>query len=89
MNAFGPWAPHVDPTERIAQLRCLGGLATILLGSGHQVVAALRRAEVDHEAAAQALELLEQLPSRMRRNMLATFGSVTWPKRPSRRGAAP
>jgi hypothetical protein len=86
MNAFGPWAPHVDPTERIAQLRCLGGLAAIVLGGGHEVVSALRRAEADHEAAAHALKLLDQLPSRSRRMMLSTFGAVTWPRQP-RRGA--
>jgi hypothetical protein len=55
------------------------------LGSGHEVVAALRLAEADHEAAASARDLLDQVPSRRRRELLSVFGAVTWPRPPSRR----
>jgi hypothetical protein len=49
--AFGPWSPGVDPVERVAQLRCLAGLAAVFLISRHPLVAALIAAEADNEAA--------------------------------------
>jgi hypothetical protein len=54
-NPFGLWSPGVDPVERGAQLRAL---AAAHLGSSHPLIAELRAAEIDGEAAARALELL-------------------------------
>jgi hypothetical protein len=79
-GAFGPWSPGLDSMERLAQLRCLAGLAAGFVGSGNPLVAALRAAERDGETAARALELLDRVPSLTRRRLLATFGAVTWPR---------
>ena len=77
--AFGPWSPGLNPVERVAQLRCIGGLAAVFLGSDHRLVAVLRRAETDSSALAQALVVVDGLPSLTRRRLLTTFGAVTWP----------
>jgi hypothetical protein len=79
---FGPWSPSaaVDPVERGKQFRSLGTSAAAFLGSGHELVAALRRAENDEAAAAEALALIDTVPSLIRRKLLSLFGSVTWPR---------
>jgi hypothetical protein len=79
---FGPWRPEIDATERVAQLRCLAGLAAVFRGCHDPLVAALREAEHDAAALARASELLERLPALVKRKLLSTFGSVTWPARP-------
>jgi hypothetical protein len=64
----------------VAQLRCLAGLAAFLVGSAHPLVAALRAAERETDAAWRALAMLDGLPSLTRRRLFATFGAVTWPR---------
>jgi hypothetical protein len=78
--SFGPFRPGLDPTERIAQWRSLGSIAAMLVGSHHPLVAQLRAAERDEAASAQALDMVDALPSLTRRRLLATFGAVTWPR---------
>jgi hypothetical protein len=85
MSTFGPWVAGIDPAEREKQFRSLAALAAVFLGSSHQLVAELRAAETDPEAAARALELIDAVPSLTRRRLLSVFGSVTWP-RPKSRG---
>ena len=75
---FGPWRVGLDPTERVAQLRSLAALAATFCGSRHPLVRALRAAERDQEAAAEALVLIDRLPTLRRRQMLAVFGRITW-----------
>ena len=75
---FGPWSPHVGPIERTAQFRSLAALAAMSVGSGHQLVAELRAAETDRDAAQRALALLDALPSLTRRRLIATFGAITF-----------
>ena len=83
---FGPWSPNVDPVERIAHLRSLAALAAVFGGSGHPLVAELRAAEIDHDAAERALTLLDTLPSLTRRRLIATFGAITFrPASPTRK----
>jgi hypothetical protein len=80
---FGPWVPHVDPVERIAELRALQALSAVFFGpSGHELVAALRAAETDSDASTRALELLDTTPTLTRRWLLSVFGAVTWRRRP-------
>jgi hypothetical protein len=79
---FGPWIPGLDPIERTAQFRSLASLAALLIGSHHPLISALRQAERDGDAAAQAIKLLDSLPALTRRRMLSTFGAVTWPRSP-------
>jgi hypothetical protein len=79
---FGPFVPGVVDVERIAELRSLAALVAVFTGSANPLVAVLRQAETDPEAAAQAQELLDRVPSLTRRRLLSTFGSVTWPAKP-------
>jgi hypothetical protein len=74
---FGPWAPNVNPVERVAQLRALCALAAVYCGSSHQLVGELRAAETDRDATERALALLDALPSLTRRRLIATFGAIT------------
>ena len=78
---FGPFRAGVPEVERIAELRALGAISALLLGSRHPIVAALRQAEVVPESAGVALEQIEQLPASKRRRLLATFSAVCWPDR--------
>jgi hypothetical protein len=79
---FGPFIPGIVDVERIAELRSLAALCAVFCGSSHPLVAALRQAEADDAAAAQALELLNHIPSLTRRRLLSTFGAITWPAKP-------
>jgi hypothetical protein len=79
--AFGPFLAHVDRVEKIAQLRSLATSAAAFLGPGHELVSTLRRAENDEAAAAEALALIDKVPSLTKRKLLSLFGSVTWPRR--------
>ena len=83
---FGPWSPTVDPVERIAQLRALCALAAAYCGSSHELVGELRRAETDEAAAANALQLLDRLPSLMRRRLISVFAAIMFPPHPRKRG---
>ena len=79
---FGPWREGLDPTERVTQLRSLAALATTFCGSRHPLVRALRAAERDQEAAAEALVLIDRLPTLRRRQMLAVFGRIACQRSP-------
>jgi hypothetical protein len=84
-GGFGPWtAGDLSPIERAAQLRLLAGVAACFVGSANPVVTTLRRAEHDDDAKAQALALLNGIPSLTRRKIISTFGAVMWA--PTRRG---
>jgi len=78
---FGPFLPHLERVEKVAQFRSLATSAAAFLGSGHPLVAALRQAETDDAAADKALALLDATPTLTRRKMLSVFGAVTWPRR--------
>jgi hypothetical protein len=78
---FGPWAPGVEADERRRQFRCMAALAAAFTGSQSALVAAMREAERDDNAAGRALELLNDLPALTRRRIVSTFGGVTWPRR--------
>jgi hypothetical protein len=79
-EVFGPWVPGLDATERIAQFRALQALVAVFLGPRNQLVAALRSAENDGAAAAEALALLNAVPTLTRRRLSSTFCSVMWPR---------
>jgi hypothetical protein len=80
---YGPWIPDLDPAERIARFRSLASLAALLLGSGHHLVVALRRAETDPGAWATARTLLEAVPALTQRRLLSTYAAVHSPMRNS------
>jgi hypothetical protein len=77
-SALGSWSPNVNPVERTAQLRSLAALAAVFVGSNHRLIAELRAAETDRDAAERALALLDVLPSLTRRRLIATFGAMTF-----------
>jgi hypothetical protein len=89
-GGFGPWVVDLDPAEQRAQLRLIGGIAASFIGCQHPIVAILRRAEGDPVAKAEALRMLNRLPSLTKRRIISTFGGVMWarpqPSRPSASG---
>jgi hypothetical protein len=83
---FGPWVPGIGADERKAQFRSITALAAAFCGSGSPVVAAMRAAEHDEAAAADALLALNSLPALTRRRLLSVFGAATWPPKHRRSG---
>jgi hypothetical protein len=75
---FGPWRPGIGQPERTAQFRSLAALVAAFTGSGNPLVATLRAAEHDEGAAETARQLLDDMPSRVKRNVLATWGVITY-----------
>jgi hypothetical protein len=82
-SPWGPWRPGIGQPERAAQFRSLAALVAAFTGSSNPLVATLRTAEHDDAAAETALELLEDMPSRVKRNVLATWGAITYGRRPA------
>jgi hypothetical protein len=78
---FGPFRPDVDRVEKTAQFRALAMGAAVYCGSDHELVGELRKAETDETAAANALELLDRLPSLTRRRLISTFAAIMRPRR--------
>lgn len=78
-DPFGPWAPDLEPAERLARYRSLRALCQIFAGPDHPLVLVLARAEADpsDEAAAQAWEALMTLPTIRRRRILASLATLT------------
>jgi hypothetical protein len=76
---FGPWVPGIPEPDRRAGLRALAALASVFCGSRDPVVEALRKAELAPEAADQALALFEKIPTRRRREILASYAAVMRP----------
>jgi hypothetical protein len=90
-GGFGPWVADLEHAEERAQLRLIGGITASFIGCQHPLVAVLRRAEDDAAAKAEALRMLNALPSLTKRRIVSTFGGVMWArKRPlrARRGSA-
>jgi hypothetical protein len=83
---FGPFCDGLAETERVAELRSIAALVAICCGSSSPAVAALREAETDTTASEVALAAVNALPALRRRQILSTFGRVTWP---SKRASAP
>jgi hypothetical protein len=77
-DAFGPWAPGLDPAERLARLRSLRALVGVFCGRAHPMVRALAAVEADptDEAALMAWRALETMPSRSRRNVLCSLAEL-------------
>jgi hypothetical protein len=92
-GGFGPWVADLERAEERAQLRLIGGITASFIGCQHPLVAVLRRAEDDAAAKAEALRMINTLPSLTRRKIISTFGSVMWahkrPLRTRRRSAEP
>lgn len=75
-DPFGPWAPDIDDSERLARYRSLRALCQIFCGPAHPLTAALARAEVDPAAAQAAWEALTTVPSLQRRRVLGSLATL-------------
>jgi hypothetical protein len=85
-DAWGPWSPTCHREERTAQLRTLAAIVHMRLGPHHPLVAALRAAEHDPMAFVRSQDLIDDLPSLTRRQLIATFSAITFQRN---RGAVP
>jgi hypothetical protein len=84
VGAFGPWIPNLQPVEERAQLRLIAGVAASFIDTSHPIIATLRRAEGDASAKAEALRMLNVLPSLTRRTIMSTYAGVMWAKQRAR-----
>ena len=78
---FGPFAAGLDPAERLARTRVMRALAVVFACRHRTFIAALCKAETDPAALTDAFRLLEQLPSLIRRRLLATYAHVARPNK--------
>jgi hypothetical protein len=76
---------RADPIDRAGRVGRVCGIATLLLGSNHPLIAVLRAAERDDQALARALDLIDALPTLTRRKLIASYGATQWAQ--SRRAA--
>ncbi|WP_267428625.1 hypothetical protein [Methylobacterium sp. GC_Met_2] len=82
-DAWGPFAPTITASERIARLRCLTAIAHLSCGPRSvELVAALREAEADAATLPDALASLNQLAPLDRRRIWASYAAITAPTRP-------
>jgi hypothetical protein len=77
-DPFGPWAPDLDPAEKLARLRSMRTLVMIFVGSSHPLARALAAAETDPTDASTetAWRALEAMPALKRRHILASLGAL-------------
>jgi hypothetical protein len=75
---FGPWSAGLERAEERAQLRLISGIAASFIGCRHPLIATLRKAEDNAAAKAEALRMLNVLPSLTRRRIVYVFGGVMW-----------
>ena len=81
-DAWGPFAPDLDPNERVARLRILRAVSHLLLGPrGLALQDAIRAAE-RHRTMGRLCEVLveiDTLAPKDRRHILASYAAVTRP----------
>lgn len=76
-DAFGPWAPNLQPCERVARCRSLRAVARVLAGRRAEALCdALACAEADATHLDRALVALDRLAPLDRRGILASYGPV-------------
>ena len=79
-DAWGPFAPDLDPGERLARLRVLRAVVHLLLGPrGLALQDAIRSAE-RHRTMGRLYEVLveiDTLAAKDRRNVLTSYAAVT------------
>lgn len=76
-DAWGPWAPNLDPAERRARLRSLRALARVYAGPRALTVCQLlAQAETDADALEPASRAINNLAPLDRRAILASFARL-------------
>lgn len=79
-DRWGPFAPGLEPDERLARTRTLRAVATILLGQRGAVLAhSLLVAETCPDWLPMALASLDGLAALDRRRVLSAYGAVSCP----------
>lgn len=77
-DAWGPFAPNIDPAEQRARLRSLRALAKVYAGPrAADACRLLAQAETDPAALEPASEALGRLAPIDRRQILASFARLT------------
>lgn len=80
-DAWGPFAPDLDPGERVTRLRILRAVSHLLLGPrGLNLQDAIRAAEQRRTMGrlSDVLSEIEALAARDRRHVLTSYAAVTW-----------
>lgn len=81
IDTWGPFSPDIDTAERNARLRSLRTVVHIVMGPRCEPLSALlSMAEVDPSWLLDANHELNALPTRDRRRVLASYGSVACPR---------
>lgn len=76
-DQFGPWAPDLEPGERLARLRSMRAIVRLACGlRGEALADQLCRAERDPAALSSAAEALRGLASIDRRSVLCSFAAL-------------
>lgn len=83
-RSFGPWAPGIPEGERLARVREMRALASLICGYDHPLVTALHAAQDDLDAAARAQLLFDNLPALRLRRLLASYAELHRPPRRER-----
>ena len=77
---WGPFAAGLPEVERVARCRALAALVQVCTGpAGEAVVSALRGLEANSDTAPAVLAAFDRLPSRPRRNALASYAALHSP----------
>ncbi|MHC2104120.1 hypothetical protein [Methylobacterium sp. CM6246] len=81
-DSWGPFAPDLEPGERVARLRILRAIAHLLLGPrGLNLQGSIRAAE-QHRTMGRLSDVLSEidaLAAKDRRNVLTSYAAVTRP----------
>lgn len=85
---FGPWAPDLDPAERLARARSLRAIVRLLSGPrGAALAELLHQAETDPGALVPAADALDRLAPVDLRRILGSYAGLSRPLPPARRAA--
>lgn len=77
---WGPFRDDLPELERVARCRALAALVQVCTGpAGKAVVTALRGLEANSDQAPAVLAAFDRLPSRPRRNALASYARLHSP----------
>jgi hypothetical protein len=81
-DAWGPFATNIEPSERVARLRCLTAIAHLSCGPRSiELVISLRAAETDAATLPDALAALNRLAPLDRRRIWCAYASLIAPTR--------
>jgi hypothetical protein len=74
--SYGPFVPGIDAAERVGRLRAMQVLALGFCRDYPALGHALAAAETDSARLDEARELIDRLPTKNRRRLLAVYGDL-------------